>query len=104
MARLYSRPVSVQALNQFPLLQEQLWAEAKVNGGMVTSIDPADIPEAALTLAKNTRVRYDKTSRRFGFSPFGPVDGGDANAALKLALWKQNNGVTFLVKLRPQGP
>src|SRR2546430_2835128 len=103
MARLYARPVSVQALNQFPLLQEQLWAEAKVNGGMVTSIDPADIPEAALALAKNTRIRYDKTSRRFGYRPFSFGD-TDTNAALKLALWKQNNGSVFLVKLRPQGP
>ena len=103
MARLYSRPVSVQALNEYPLIQEQLWAEATVNGGMVSSIDPADIPDGALSYAKNARVRFDKTSRRFGYSAFTPAD-SDTAAAIKLATFKRNNGTIYLVKLRPAGP
>jgi hypothetical protein len=103
MARVYSRPVDLQALQQFPLLQEQLWAEAKVSGGMVTTIDPADIPDAAVTLALNGKVDYDKIGRRNAYT-YIPVLDSDGAPGLKLATWKQNTGAIYLVRLRPAGP
>lgn len=46
----------------------QVLAAGRVNGGMVTVIDSADLQNTQLSLAKNVTVRYDKTSRRPGFS------------------------------------
>lgn len=45
-----------------------LFAEGRINGGMVTVIDSAEIKTSQLVLAKNVTIRYDKTSRRPGFT------------------------------------
>ena len=37
---------------------------ARLNKGMVTTIDPVDLDDDTLTLAVNVRVRFDKTVRR----------------------------------------
>lgn len=69
MANLFSRPGSQIKGYPAPKLQEKTIHEAGiVNGGMVTNIDAADIPSNAVTVAKNCRVRYDKTGRRSGKS------------------------------------
>lgn len=65
---------------------------ARINQGMITTLDPTDIPESALALAFNARVRYDKTSRRRGTVSFGTPD-PDANKVLSLYNYKDNTGV-----------
>ena len=39
-------------------------SEGVLNRGMISSVYPANIPDGAVSLAKNVRVRYDKTLRR----------------------------------------
>src|SRR5437773_11606450 len=101
MARMAAKPVYSGKID--PLLGEQLYAAATVNGGMVTSFDPADIPDEALSFARNVRCRFDKTSRRFGYSAFSPAD-SDTAVVVGLATFKLDNGNVYLVKLRAAGP
>lgn len=69
---------------------------AQVNKGMVTTLDPTDIPPEALADAFNVRVRYDKTTRRRGTEAFGDTP-PDGNKVLALYNYKDNEGVgTFL--------
>jgi hypothetical protein len=42
-------------------------ATQRLNGGMITSIDPSDLPDEACVRLVNGRVRYDRSSRRNGF-------------------------------------
>lgn len=74
----------------------QLLAEARLNAGMITSVDSVDIPNGALTLALNARVRLDKTSRRYGKINESPAK-PNSNKVLGIYVLKENNGtVTFL--------
>jgi hypothetical protein len=50
-----------------------LIAENRVNGGMNTFVDPADLSSAQLTLAKNIRTYADRTFRRPGTIASGPT-------------------------------
>jgi len=75
---------------------EQLLAEARLNGGMITSIDSVDIPNGALTNALNTRIRLDKTNRRFGVINEAPTK-PNSNKVLGIYVLKENSGaITFL--------
>lgn len=100
MAQGYGRPVTPRASQE---LTKQLWAESQVNKGLITTIDPADIDDGALTDAKNVRIRFDKTSRRPGSTTFTPTD-SDSLTAMKFATFKQNDGKIYLIKLSPTGP
>lgn len=42
------------------------FADARLNQGMITMVDPADLDPGALQLAQNARCRYDRTQRRPG--------------------------------------
>lgn len=91
-----------EALPNLPEIQSQKWVEATLNAGMMTNIDPADIPPSALQLAKNARVRGDKTSRRPGsilLTPAAP----DANPVLKYAFLKKEDGTGYTVRFTPSG-
>lgn len=57
-----------------PDLQDFKFVEARVNGGVMTVIDSADIPPGAVQKALNARVRYDKTLRRSGTVLLAPVN------------------------------
>lgn len=62
--------------NPFPSVKgtdyETLRTE-RFNAGMITNVDSFDLPEGALTVAKNVRIRFDKTQRRVGHSLFTPA-------------------------------
>lgn len=47
-------------------IKEGLFAEAQVNKGVITMVDPDDIPNGALQVGKNAFVRFDRTMRRHG--------------------------------------
>lgn len=84
------------AVPNFTAQPEQLLAEARLNAGMITAIDSVDIPNGALTLAVNTRVRLDKTSRRPGKVNEAPAK-PNSNKVLGIYVLKENVGtVTFL--------
>lgn len=50
-----------------------LIGEARVNTGMSSSVDPADLPGTYLRLAKNARIKNDLTRRRPGTVISGPT-------------------------------
>ena len=78
--------------------EEQTILEARINGGMVTSIDQADIENNQFAELKNVTVRYDKTSRRFGSATFTPA-APDANKILLLTPFARFSGVVSLNRL-----
>ena len=74
MARVFGRPgfiVDMPAPKKPD--EEQVLAIGVLNKGMVSSVDPADLDDATLSICKNARVRFDKTSRRLGKSTYGPT-------------------------------
>lgn len=54
-------------------VKEFLFAEAQVNKGVITMIDPDDIPNGALQVGKNINVRFDRTARRAGTTFLTPA-------------------------------
>lgn len=70
------------------------WVESRVNGGMISSVDASDIPESALQLCKNARIRYDQTSRRFGHSILTPTKPSPFEI-LRVATLIDNQGNTY---------
>src|SRR3990167_9149581 len=126
MARVFGRPgfiVDMPAPKKPD--EEQVLAIGVLNKGMVSSVDPADLDDATLSICKNARVRFDKTSRRFGESTYytirvtntgvhysdgtsawaavsGTLSGGDQNvvsAAIVLDTLILANGVNRLQKV-----
>lgn len=102
MAKLSGVPAGREQFRTPPDLQSYKFAEASVNKGMITTLDPADIPEGALQLAKNVIVRFDRTSRRPGSVLLTPVK-PDGNPVIKLASIKKKNGTTYTVRFMPTG-
>lgn len=75
---------------------------ARVNQGMITTLDASDIPPEALADAFNVRVRYDKTSRRRGTVAFGTPD-PDTNKILALYNYKDLDGTGTLFRFTHAG-
>ncbi len=82
--------------------QKQLIIEARVNEGMITSIDPADIPTTSLQSAKNTRVRLDKTSVRYGTILLTPAK-PNSQPVMKLYSMHTHDGSSLLLRFTPIG-
>jgi hypothetical protein len=72
--RPYGRPIKDYPGLQPQDIPMQKFAEGRLNQGMNTIIDPADIPTGSLRLALNAITRYDKEQRRPGNVQFA-VDG-----------------------------
>jgi len=76
--------------------------ESRVNKGMISQFDPADIDSGALQEAKNASIRQDKTSKRYGnwlMSPFKP----DGETVLKIAYFRQDNGNSYTIRFTNLG-
>lgn len=82
-------------------LQLGKFVESRINAGMITTIDPADIPAGALQLAKNARVRFDKTTRRSGHSLFVPLTDVPNLRTLRLATLLDNSGSGTTFRFSP---
>lgn len=70
------------------------FVESRVNQGMVTMLDPADIEPGALQLAQNARCRFDRTQRRPGTVLMTPTK-PNSNPVIGLFFFKKNNGNTY---------
>lgn len=77
--------------------EKQYVIEARVNGGMITSIDAADIPSSALQDAKNVRVRLDKTITREGSTLLTPTK-PDSDSVLLVYSYRTNDGSSFTLR------
>lgn len=78
--------------------EEQTLAEGRVNGGIVTTIDAADIANNQFVDLKNVFVRFDKTTRRYGSIPFVPAS-PDAVKVLSVTPWERFSGVVNIIRL-----
>lgn len=83
-------------------LESSKWVEGRINGGMITAIDAADLPDNVMQLCKNARVRFDRTSRRSGHNQFTPVK-PDVNPVLKLATLIDNQGNAYTYRFTAFG-
>lgn len=83
-----------------PNIELEKLVSARVNKGMITAIDSADIPIEALQYAKNAKVIFDKTSRRDGCSAFGPTK-PNSNVVLKMASIKHPDGTGHTYRFTP---
>ncbi len=72
-------------------------AESVLNKGMITAIDSADLPPGAVTVAKNVRVRYDKTSRRLPYIDLIAAD-PDSETVLALIDFRNYVGTRFALR------
>lgn len=102
MAKLSGVPVGREQFRAPPDLQSFKFAEASVNKGMITMLDPADIPEGAMQLIKNATVRFDRTSRRPGSVLLVPVK-PNSSPILKLASIKKKDGTTYTLRMSSTG-
>lgn len=89
----FLRPSSVGQVS----IRSQVFAEGRLNGGMIVQLDSADIPTSALQLAKNAAVRFDKTSRRYGCTLLTPLK-PDSLPVLALTFIKKKIGTPFTVR------
>lgn len=89
-----------QPTDESQSLGMQRIVEARVNGGMVTSIDSADISPSSFQLAKNVVVRFDKTKRRSGSILLVPTKPNSLSVT-KLAFIKQKDGLPHTIRFTP---
>jgi hypothetical protein len=100
MAKLTGVPAGREVFRNPPDLQSFKFEEAQINKGMITMLDPADIPPGAMQLVKNATVRFDRTSRRPGSVLLLPVK-PDGSPILKLASIKKKDGTTYTLRFTP---
>jgi hypothetical protein len=99
MVRLQGgRPVGRERFRASPEAQEQDFVESQVNGGMVTMVDAADLPNKAMQVVKNATIRFDRTSRRPGTILLTPVK-PNSLPVLKLAFIKKKNGAGHTIRM-----
>src|SRR5678809_1406851 len=80
--------------------EEVAIGEGRINGGMITELDPADIPNGALQLAKNAVIRADVTTRRPGSYALTP-DKPNSSPVIKIAFLKSKNNNTYTLRFTP---
>lgn len=95
MARLQFSSVGELKAPQNPMTPESMvektLAETRLNEGMITALDPADINTGSLTVCRNARVRFDRTLRRPGSNLLTPTK-PNSNAVIGLYYYKSNSG------------
>lgn len=74
-----------------------LWAESRIDGGMVTEYDPVDLELKELTLASNVQSRDTETYVRNGHTLLTPTK-PDSDAILKLARYREFDGTERYVR------
>lgn len=98
--RFQSRPAGNERVPKARNLEKVRFAEGRLDKGMITVLDPADIPEGALQLGMNVNVRFDKTLRRPGTLLLSPTK-PDSNSVLGLFFVKLQNGNSHTLRFTP---
>ena len=80
--------------------EEDVLAEARINGGMVTSIDEVDLENNQFVAVNHATVRYDKTSRQYGTELLTPTK-PDSNRVLHLVTYERFGGDVSLIRFTP---
>ena len=92
----------LRGMSPHKLAESTLFASSMLNKGMYTNIDPADIPDGALVIARNARVRYDKTIRRSGKSVYSAA-APNANQVKRLITYEPSKGTIYVIRLTQTG-
>lgn len=104
MARPIAAPTGeikrVESGLRVPNMPMKKFIGAQLSKGLVTSFDPADIDDGALLDALNTRIRFDRTSRRYGTSLATPTK-PDALKIISFAYFKKRNDNEFFYRFTP---
>lgn len=81
-----------------PTPQENLtlFQSGRMNGGMVTVIDSSDLEDNQLVDAKNVTIRYDKTTRRPGYSPISVSRPNASKVLLYVPIVRFDGSVSIL--------
>jgi hypothetical protein len=98
--KLTGVPAGHEKFRSPPDLQSFKFAEAVINKGMITMIDPADIDTGAMQLIKNATVRFDRTSRRPGSVLLLPA-APNGEPVLKLASIKTKDNTSYTYRFSP---
>lgn len=108
MAKIFGRPIGLINPDQSPRLTQPIDGErsvisVNVNGGMVSTLDSAFIPDNCLKVSKNTRIRpIGGTSRRNGTVLLTPTK-PDALKVLELAYFKKNDKSDYFLRFTKDG-
>lgn len=78
--------------------EEETIQEARINGGMVTTIDSADLENSQFSDLKNVYVRNDRVSRRYGNNTFTPV-APDTNKVLHITPFERFSGTVAIIRM-----
>ena len=81
-------------------LEDKTIAKGPLNGGMISVLDKSNIPDGALSLLTNARVRDDKVSKRSGLSKYTPTK-PDALRVQLLFEFKQSRTEDYIVRITP---
>lgn len=76
------------------------FVESRINGGMVTAVDSADLETHQFPQVKNFFVRYDKTFRRYGTRLYTPVK-PNSNKVLNIFPMKRFDGTVNILRFTP---
>lgn len=76
---------------------KQKLVSAQISKGMISAIDPADIPEDAVQDAKNCYSRFGKLSRRNGLSVITPTK-PNSNKILDVFNFKKFDGTSYIIR------
>lgn len=98
--KLSGVPVGREQFRTPPDLPSEKWVEAQVNKGMITMLDPADIPLGSMQVLKNATVRFDRTARRPGSTLLLPIK-PNGDPVMKLAAIKKKDGTAYTVRFTP---
>ena len=91
----------IRTRHRYPRRQREpkrAMVSARVNTGMVTSIDRTDIPDGAGSDILNCRIRYDNTQTRIGTVSFPDTGTPLTDPVLSTYLFETNDGLTNLMR------
>jgi hypothetical protein len=98
MARPVAPGVGKHFITQPSQPKEPIYiVEARLNGGMSTAIDPADLPGQTVVLAKNARVSDDYIKRRPGSVVYTPT-APNSEPVLLFTQFKRFDGTTLYIR------
>lgn len=91
--RVFQQPYAVR--------EPAILAEARIDGGQNTRIDPADLPNDTFVDARNVRVTSDRTQRAVGTAVFTPVK-PNSNRVLLFTSAKRFDGTSIYMRFDTQ--
>ena len=88
------------SLRDLDSLAAKTIARGPLNGGMISALDKSNLPDGALSLLTNARVRDDKVKKRDGTSKYTPTKPDSLRVQL-LFEFKQSRTEDYIVRITP---